>query len=137
MNLRKIQTELARNLEGYGYVVYSDALLAAASIQLPAVVVGIPDQIELVNKMRTNVSLPVHVLLSTANSGDALDKLSQSINFRGDGESILGAIMRATSPYWQAVDVESITGFALINVGASQSALACDINIVISTVQVP
>lgn len=135
MNVRRLQKALAQALTGLGYEVYDDALKAATAAQLPAVVVGIPDKVTLLNKSRADVEIPVHVLLSTADTDDALQRLSDSIEYRADRDSVLGAIMRATSDCWQGIDVDSISGFALIQIGANTSALACDINLIVHAVQ--
>lgn len=136
MNLLKISQELARNLEGMGYTVYWDALKAAAGAQLPAVVVGVPSDVTLQTKTRAMVNLPVHVLLSTADSNDAFTRLSDSIEFRDDKASVLGALMAAKSNYWVALDVQSISGFTLVTLGANTSALTCEINITVHAIQV-
>ena len=135
MNLRRLQTELAASLTGLGYTVYDDPIKAAAGMQLPAVVIGLPDDVTLQNKVRALVTMPVHVIVSTADSKDALQRISDSSEFRADKNSVLGGLMSATSNCWTSVDVESVSGFNLVSVGANQSALMCDITVVIHSIQ--
>ena len=136
MQLRQIQRELARNLTGLGFQVYDNPLLASANAELPAIVIGLPDDVTLQTKTRALVTMPVHVVFSTADEDDALQRLSDATEFTGAADTVLGALMVATSPHWTSVDVESISEFAMINFGANSSALSAVFLIIVHSIQV-
>jgi hypothetical protein len=130
MDLQAVVDDIVEAISGLGFNVFGDPM---ASITLPALVVGVPDRIKFGSMRDCVVDFPIHVLVSTADTVDARRRLSTALTSRGATASVLDAIRTATGASFKAILIVDVGNFGLQNVGANETALACDINVQIVT----
>lgn len=139
MNLAKIRADLKVVAETCGVNAWD---YAPDDVKvLPAAVVGAPQAMRRLNRLKTEVEIPVAFYVNNADPQDATRRMDAllSMNVQNDPEfvgvafmDVLDTVHAEDGPAWDSVRFSHAEPYSLVNMGNDAVALACKITLTLT-----